>query len=124
MHGRHGKASVLPVKQNRQEARLTSEGLVDLVEPRLDHFELLTALLHFFLHTLCWVHTGEQVFLWGGLIEQLCLQKELRLQVVLFDIDLRAKLDDIPENYELLGVSDEKCLGIERVCVVPRVRLV
>ena len=58
MHCRHGEAGVLAVEEDWEEGADTRQTFVDLVEARLHHLKLLSALLKLGLHVLGGVHAS------------------------------------------------------------------
>ena len=114
----HCQACVLPIEVDRQKALLTKQTLIDLIEARLNHLELLTRLLEFLLHFFSIIDASREIIARRWCIIELSFKEELRLQVAWLDFNLGPELDDVPENNQLLRISNEEHLGIKRISLI------
>jgi len=89
-----------------------------LIEARLNHLELLTRLLEFLLHFFSIIDASREIIARRWRIIELSFKEELRLQVAWLDFNLGPELDDVPENNQLLRISNEEHLGIKRISLI------
>lgn len=123
MDGAHRQARVLPVEVDWQEALLAKQTFVYLVQPGLNHFELLSVGLKGVLHFHRGVHAPREVDHWWGLVEELHLEEEFSFEVAWLNLHLCSELNDVSEHDQLLRVPDEEDFGEKAVSLVVNVGL-